>query len=106
MFANLKNGKNFTLVFGNVNKTPVSQVYTQEFTVSEGKRSLASNQEIEVKSSKLVTNDNSSVKDIINGFEGKIMTNDLATHAENLDKIVQSVNKKLIDALKEEFKKP
>jgi hypothetical protein len=105
--TDIKNGKKFTLVFANVNKTPVSQVYTQEFTVLEGKRLLASNQEIEVKSSKLVTNDDSSVKDITlsSGFEGKIMANDGATHNDNLNKNVQSVNKKLIDVLKEEFKK-
>ena len=104
--TDIKNGKKFTLVYGNVNKTPVTQVYTQDFTVLEGKRSLASNQEIEVKSSKLVTNDDSSVKDIKSPFDGgKIMTNDGATHNDNLNKDVQSVNKKLIEALKEEFKK-
>jgi len=107
--TDIKNGKKFTLFYGNVNKNPITQVYTLEYTVTEGKRSLASNQEIEVKSSKLVTNDNTSteVKDITlsSGFEGKMMANDLPTHNENLNKNVQSVNKKLIDALKEEFKK-
>lgn len=105
--TDIKNGKKFTLVYGNVNKTPVTQVYTLEFTVLEGKRSLASNQEIEVKPSKLVTNDDSSVKDITlsSGFEGKIMANDGTTHNDNLNKDVQSVNKKLIEVLKEEFKK-
>jgi hypothetical protein len=105
--TDIKNGKKFTLVYGNVNKTPVTQVYTLEFTVLEGRRSLASNQEIEVKPSKLVTNDNTSFKDITlsSGFEGKMMANDGATHNDNLNKNVQSVNKKLIDVLKEEFKK-
>jgi len=107
--TDIKNGKKFTLVFGNVNNESagiVKEIYNRTFKVSEGKRSLASNQEVEVKPSKLVTNDDSSVKDITlpNGFEGKLMTNDLPTHKENLNKMVQSVNKKLIDALKEEFK--
>jgi hypothetical protein len=101
--TNLTNGSKFTLVYGNVNNSEVTDVYKNTFMVEEGVRDTKSGQ-VKVKPSKLVFNDDSKVNNIIKPFEIKLMTNDEFKHVDNLNKNVKSVNKKLIDALKDEFK--
>lgn len=104
--TNLKENSKFTLVYGNVNNGEVKGVSQREYTVKSGNRSLKSGEEIKMTPSKFVFNDASKVNEITlqSGFESKVMQNDKATHDENLDKNVKGINKKLIEALKEEFK--
>lgn len=103
--TDLTNGSKFTIVFGNVNNSEVSQIYTREYIVDEGHRILEGGKTIDPKVSKFVYNDANAVKDIIlpSGFEEKLMTNDKKTHSENLDKNVKNVNKTLIEALKDTY---
>ena len=102
--TNLKENGKFTLVYGNVNNNEVKGVSKREYTVKSGNRSLKSGEEIKMTPSKFVFNDTSKVNEIQSGFESKVMQNDKPNHQENLDKNVEGINKKLIEALKEEFK--
>ncbi len=101
----MQNGSKFTLVYGNVNNREINQVYTTEYQISDGKRTLASGEEVNMTPSKFVFNDNNSVNDIKKSFETTFLNSDKPTHNENLEKSVKGLNKKLIDVLKEEFRK-
>jgi hypothetical protein len=102
---NISNGKKIKIVYGNVNKQEVSDVYERTFEVSEGDRNLASGDTVNIKSSKFVYNDATAVKDIKGTeFEIKISTYDKADHNENLNKNVKTKSKKLVEVLKEQIK--
>jgi len=99
----LSNGKDFTIVYGNVNQNSIRDVYTTDFKVQEGEREIVGGK-VQVKASKFVFNDDVKVNDISlpQGFEAKLMASDSAKHDENLAKMVGG--KKLIEELKEKFK--
>ena len=108
--SSITSGSKFTVVYGNVNSydDKVSDIYDRTFEVEFGSRTFESGESVDVRSSKLVYNENSAIKDIIlpQGFEGvKLSLQDKKTHTENLDKIVNinGTNKKLIEALKDKF---
>lgn len=106
--VDIKDNKEFTLVYGNVNNGEVNGISSRPYKVKSGKRVLQSGEEINMTPSKLVFNDASKVNEIklSNGFESKVMQNDKATHDQNLNKNVKGINKTLIEALKEKFKNP
>ena len=106
--VDIKDNKEFTLVYGNVNNGEVNGISSRPYKVKSGKRALQSGEEINMTPSKLVFNDASKVNEIklSNGFESKVMREDKATHDENLSKNVKGINKTLIEALKEKFKNP
>ena len=102
----LSDGTKLTIFFGNINNPEVQEVTKRDFTIQSGPINLNSRETIDIKPSKFVYNDQSSVKDINpKDFEIKILTNEKNTHVENLNKLVKDKGgKKLIDVLKEQIK--
>jgi hypothetical protein len=102
----LSDGAKLTIFFGNINNPEVQEVTKRDFIIQSGPINLNSRETIDIKPSKFVYNEQSSIKDINpKDFEIKILTNEKNTHVENLNKLVKDKGgKKLIDVLKEEIK--